>query len=93
MVRLKPPSPPVWIIRYSPSPHRKRSVMIRLRPKPCSVPLRARYDTSCAFHHQFMALWATTLSSSEVSTCWPSPVRCRARRALRMPIEARNAVP
>ena len=73
MVRLKPPSPPVWIIRYSPSPHRKRSVMIRLRPKPCSVPLRARYDTSCAFHHQFMALWATTLSSNEVSTCWPLP--------------------
>ena len=42
MVRLKPPSPPVWIITYSPSAHRKRSVMMRLRPKPISVPLRAR---------------------------------------------------
>ncbi len=76
-----------------PSAQTNGSVMRRLLPKPFWFPLRARYEMSFSFHHQFIEEIASMPSSSEVSSFWPVPLSLRARSADRMPIVVMNAVP
>lgn len=84
---------PVCGTSHLPSAHWNGSVMRRLLPKPFWLPLRARYEMSFSFHHQFIDAMDSMPSSREVSSFCPVPLIFLARNAVRMPIVVMNAVP